>query len=65
MFRKKDADPIRPAGAGDKPADGTLRSPMELRSPGPTESAPPRPTLAPPLRDVEARAPSPTSPASG
>ena len=53
MFRKKDADPIRPAGAGDNPADGTLRSPMELRSTGPTENAAPRPTLAPPLRDMK------------
>ena len=51
MFRKKDADPIRPAGAGDKPADGTLHSPMELRSPGLTDNVAPRPTLAPPLRD--------------
>ena len=51
MFRKKDADPIRPTGAGDKPADGTLHSPMELRSPGLTDNVAPRPTLAPPLRD--------------
>lgn len=53
MFRKKDVDPIRPAGAGDKPADGTLHSPMELRSPGLTENAAPRPTLAPPVRDTK------------
>ena len=43
MFRKKDADPIRPAGAGDKPAEGTLHSPLELRSPGPTEMRRPAP----------------------
>jgi cytoskeletal protein CcmA (bactofilin family) len=53
MFRKKDADPIRPAGAGDKPADGTLHSPMELRTPGLTESTAPRPTLAPPAREAK------------
>ena len=52
MFRKKDADPIRPAGAGDRPADGTLQSPIELRSPGPTDTPAPRPPLAPPMRDI-------------
>ena len=53
MFRKKDADPIRPAGAGDRPADGTLQSPMELRSPAPTDTPAPRPPLAPPMRDIK------------
>ena len=50
MFRKKDADPIRPAGAGDKPAETGLQAPMELRSTGPAESVAPRPNLAPPPR---------------
>ncbi len=32
MFRKKDSDPIRPTGLGEKPADGSgVRSPLELR----------------------------------
>ena len=53
MFRKKDADPIRPAGAGDKPADGTLHSPMELRVRASDRECAPRPTLAPPLRDAK------------
>ena len=53
MFRKKDADPIRPAGAGDKPAEGTMHSPLELRTPGVSENAAPRPTLAPPMRDAK------------
>jgi cytoskeletal protein CcmA (bactofilin family) len=57
MFRKKDADPIRPSGAGDKPAEGMLQAPMELRSTGPAEGAAPRPTLAPPPpRDLKAAA---------
>ena len=56
MFRKKDSDPIRPAGAGDKPLDGTVHAPMELRSPAPTDTAAPRPSLAPPVREVKAAA---------
>jgi cytoskeletal protein CcmA (bactofilin family) len=47
MFRKKDADPLRPSGVGDKPSEGMLQAPMELRSTGPADAAP-RPTLAPP-----------------
>jgi cytoskeletal protein CcmA (bactofilin family) len=54
MFRKKDADPIRPAGAGDKPSEAGLQAPMELRSTGPSDGAAPRPTLAPPPRPAAA-----------
>jgi cytoskeletal protein CcmA (bactofilin family) len=44
MFRKKDSDPIRPAGVGDKPAEATgVRSPLELR---PTPEPQRRPELA-------------------
>ena len=48
MFRKKDADPIRPAGAGDKPADGTLHSPHGAAQHGPDRErrAPPDPGAA-------------------
>jgi cytoskeletal protein CcmA (bactofilin family) len=53
MFRKKDVDPIRSAGMGDKPAENTMHSPMELRSPGPAEAVSPRPILAPMSRDAK------------
>jgi cytoskeletal protein CcmA (bactofilin family) len=53
MFRKKDADPIRPSGTGDKPAEGTLQAPMELRSTGTGEATMARPTLAPAPRDAK------------
>ena len=57
MFRKKDTDPIRPAGSADKPAEHGMHSPLEMRSPPPTETAPPRPMLAPLNRDTKAAAP--------
>ena len=44
MFRKKDSDPIRPTGLGEKPTDGSgVRSPLELR---PTPEPQRRPDLA-------------------
>jgi cytoskeletal protein CcmA (bactofilin family) len=57
MFRKKDTDPIRPAGGADKPAEHGLHSPLEMRSPPPTETAPPRPMLSPLSRDAKAATP--------
>ena len=61
MFRKKDADPIRPAGAADRPAEGGLQAPMELRGMAAAEPVAPRPTLAPPApaRDVKTAADEP------
>ncbi|MGD9511128.1 MAG: polymer-forming cytoskeletal protein [Geminicoccaceae bacterium] len=53
MFRKKDVDPIRPAGMGDKPAEAAVHSPLELRSQASAEAAPPRPILAPMSRDAK------------
>ncbi len=57
MFRKKDVDPIRPAGMGDKPAEAGVQSPLELRSQGSADAPPPRPILAPMSRDVKPAAP--------
>ncbi|MFO1049415.1 MAG: polymer-forming cytoskeletal protein [Geminicoccaceae bacterium] len=57
MFRKKDVDPIRPAGLGDRPAESSVHSPLEVRSPSVPEPAP-RPVLAPMGRE-----PKPTAPA--
>lgn len=56
MFRKKDVDPIRPAGLGDKPAESSMHSPLELRTPPMPEPAP-RPVLAPMGRDSKPAAP--------
>ena len=56
MFRKKDVDPIRPAGLGDKPAEGGMHSPLELRTP-PVPDVAPRPVLAPMGRDAKPAAP--------
>lgn len=53
MFRKKDVDPIRPAGMGDKPAEGAVHSPLELRSQATMETTSPRPILAPMSRDAK------------
>jgi len=41
MFRKKDSDPIRPAGVGDKPGESAvMRTPLEMRpSPEPQRLA--------------------------
>jgi cytoskeletal protein CcmA (bactofilin family) len=53
MFRKKDVDPIRPAGMGDKPAEAAVHSPLELRSQTSADVASPRPILAPMNRDAK------------
>ena len=53
MFRKKDADPMRPSGMGDKPADAGLQSPLEARGQGVAEPAASRPALNPLTRDTK------------
>jgi cytoskeletal protein CcmA (bactofilin family) len=58
MFRKKDADPFRPAPLGDKPAEGGgSHAPLELRSPGPGEVGAPRPAPAAPVLRADASKP--------
>lgn len=56
MFRKKDVEPIRPAGLGEKPAESGVHSPLELRATPVPEPAP-RPVLAPMSREPKPAAP--------
>jgi cytoskeletal protein CcmA (bactofilin family) len=53
MFRKKGADPVRPAPTGDKPAESGLSSPLELRTPPAPDAVAARPTPAPLIRDTK------------